>query len=57
MSIWTVKLSLPETPNSPTFSIDVEASDEAQAIDRGFDKAFASYPQFGAFQVAAVEEA
>jgi len=57
MSIWTVKLSLPETPNSPTFSIDVEASDEAQAIDRGFDKAFASYPQFGAFQVDDVEEA
>jgi hypothetical protein len=51
MSSYTVKLSIPDTPNAPTFSIDVEASDEDQAIDRAFDKAFANYPQFGAFQV------
>jgi len=51
MNRWTVKLSIPDTPNAPTFSVDVEASDEDQAIDRGFDKAFANYPQFGAFQV------
>lgn len=55
MSAWTVKLSIPDTPNAPTFSVDVDASDEDQAIDRGFAKAFADYPQFGAFQVDGVE--
>jgi hypothetical protein len=55
MNNWTVKLSLPDTTGGPTFSVDVEASDEDQAIDRAFDKAFANYPQFGAFQVDDVE--
>jgi hypothetical protein len=51
MSNWTVKLSIPDALRAPTFSIDVDASDENQAIDRAFSKAFANYPQFGAFQV------
>ena len=56
MSDWTVTFSIPDTTNAPTFSIDVEASDEDQALDRAFNKAFANYPQFGAFQVDDVEE-
>jgi hypothetical protein len=49
-------MSLPQVESGPTFTVDVTARDEDAAIDRAFDKAFADYPQFGAFKVDAVEQ-
>lgn len=55
MGDYSVTLSLPGIDDGPTFKVDVTAADEDAAIDRAFDKAFADYAQFGAFQVDAVE--
>ena len=56
MAAFTVTLSLPKIENSPTFSIDVTARSEDEALDLAFDKAFAYYPQYGAFKIDEVIE-
>ena len=56
MSKYRVTLTLPGFENSPIVNVTVEAGDEDAAIDLGFDEAFRQYPQFGAFQIDAVDE-
>lgn len=57
MRDYKITFSLPGIKNSPSMAVHVEALDEDDAIDRGFDEAFRTYPQFGGFQVDAVEVA
>ena len=55
MSEYKVVLSLPGIPDSPKFAVYVSADDEDSAIDKGFERAFAEYAQYGGFQVDAVD--
>lgn len=56
MNNYRITFSLPGIEDSPTMNVTVEAADENEAIDLGFDEAFRLYPQYGGFQVDDIEE-
>jgi hypothetical protein len=58
MSTYRLRFSLPGIPktSSPQLAVTVEASNEDEALDAGFDEAFRTYPEFGAFQLDEIAE-
>jgi hypothetical protein len=54
MSTYRLTFSLPQTKDSPSLPVTVEADDEESAIDIGFDEAFREYPQYGGFQLDSI---
>jgi len=56
MSEYIVTLSVPTT-GGPVYRFRVEAGSEDAAVDVAFEEAFATYPQFGIFQIVSVQDA
>ena len=56
MKTYRLTFSLPYIKNSPVITVDVEAVDDDQALDLGFDEAFWQYPQYGGFQCDKMQE-